>query len=72
MGREKRRRKNTTEKSANVRWEKNKINSGRCISVEMEGGSLFCDVESVEEKEGVVVFTKDNDDFCLKKEAVKI
>ena len=32
--------------------------------------SLFCDVESEEEKEGVEVFVKDDDDFWLKKEAV--
>ena len=38
----------------------------------MEGGSLFCDVESVEEKKEVKVFIKDNDDFWLKKEVEKI
>ena len=36
----------------------------------MEGGSLFCDVKSVE-AEGVVVFMKD-DEFWLKMEAMKI
>ena len=29
--------------------------------------SLFCDVENEEEKEGVEVFMKDDDDFWLKK-----
>ena len=37
----------------------------------MEGGSLFCDMESVEEEGWVVVFVK-YDDFWLKKEAVKV
>ena len=33
---------------------------------------MFCDAESVEEEEGVEVFMKDDDDFWLKKEVVKI
>ena len=34
--------------------------------------SLFYDVNNEEEKEGVEVFMKDDDDFWLKKEAMKI
>ena len=33
---------------------------------------MFCDVENAEEKEGVEVFVKDDDDFWLKKEAMWI
>ena len=38
----------------------------------MEGESLFCDEESVQEEEGVEVFVKHDDDFWLKKKAMKI
>ena len=37
----------------------------------MEGGGLFCDVESVKKEEGVDVFMEGND-FWLKKEVVRI
>ena len=33
---------------------------------------MFSDVENAEEKEGMEVFVKDNDDFWLKKDAVRI
>ena len=39
---------------------------------ETEGESFFCDVESVEEEEGVEVFVKDDDGLWLKKEVMKI
>lgn len=39
---------------------------------EIECLSLFCDVEIVEEEERVEVFVKDNNDFWVKKEVVKI
>ena len=34
--------------------------------------SLFYDVNNEEEKEGVEVFMKDDDDFWLKKDSVRI
>ena len=36
------------------------------------GWEFVCEVESVEEEEGLKVFVKDDDDFLLKKEVMKI